>query len=56
MCWIASLGGIAARKFAVWIDCGNRKLLPEIAGFSNITKEMEDLQEALQAIGKVRIS
>jgi len=27
-----------------------------IAGFSNITKEMEDLQEALQVIGKVRIS
>lgn len=33
-----------------------KKYVPEIAGFSNITKELEDLQEALQAIGKVRIS
>lgn len=34
----------------------SKKYVPEIAGFSKITKEIEDLQEALQVIGKVRIS
>jgi len=33
-----------------------KKYIPEIAGFSNITKEIEDLQEALQVIDTAHIS
>jgi len=34
----------------------SKKYVPDITGFSKITKEIDALQEALQVIGKVRIS
>ncbi|EST52230.1 hypothetical protein T458_27120 [Brevibacillus panacihumi W25] len=50
------LVGLLLGNLPYGLIAGIGSFSPVIAGFSNITKEMEDLQEALQAIGKVRIS